>query len=369
MRAFFSSSSTTLPTPRSSNRSRNRRRTSSGDQNCFLFVVVNRRLRRRSLVVTNTTQSTTPNTLLPLRTLSPPSKNKHTIMNEVSSVSAAASRTKTATTIASPTRIPILNNNNNNIAFAIAFGFLTISAVLYPASKAMEKAMRATEIAMNETTKLMERDALRAFNEGEQASLEWQELGKELRVLLKNIKRWGKPLVGDANSLESFDLNLLGESMKDSLAEILEKSLIGIGGGNMNNNSSSNNNNNNQLGGINLMQQSIDENLFKWQDAITDVIEDLTNLRLEAASKGQTANEETLKRALNQAKVASESFLISSGNNRTGDDEEEDPATNLIRKVSSSLDEQNDDFDIRTRAASEKLRAESRAKQESMDSF
>jgi hypothetical protein len=117
------------------------------------------------------------------------------------------------------------------------------------------------------------------------------------------------------------------------------------------------------------VQQSIDENLFKWQDAITDVIEDLTNLRLEAASKGQTANEETLKRALNQAKVASESFLISSGNNRTGDDEEEDPATNLIRKVSSSFDEQNDDFDIRTRAASEKLRAESRAKQESMDSF
>ena len=143
--------------------------------------------------------------------------------------------------------------------------------------------MRATEIAMNETTKLMERDALRAFNEGEQASLEWQELGKELRVLLKNIERW-KPLVGDANSLESFDLNLLGESMKDSLAEILEKSLIGIGGGNMNNNNSTNSNNT-QLGGINLVQQSIDENLFKWQDAITDVIEDLTNLRLEAASK------------------------------------------------------------------------------------
>ena len=295
----------------------------------------------------------------------------NTIMNEVSSVSAAASRTKTATASASPTRVPILNNNNNlPIAFAIMFGFGTISAVLYPASKAMEKAMRATEIAMNETTKLMERDALRAFNEGEQASLEWQELGKELRVLLKNIERWGKPLVGDANSLESFDLNLLGESMKDSLAEILEKSLIGIGGGNMNNNNSNNNSNSSpQLGGINLMQQSIDENLFKWQDAITDVIEDLTNLRLEAASKGQTANEETLKRALNQAKVASESFLISSGNNRTGDDEEEDPATNLIRKVSSSFDEQNDDFDIRTRAASEKLRAESRAKQESMDSF
>ena len=34
------------------------------------------------------------------------------------------------------------------------------------------------------------------------------------------------------------------------------------------------------------MQQSIDDNLFKWQDAITDVIEDLTNLTL-AASKGQ----------------------------------------------------------------------------------
>ena len=367
MRAFFSSSSTTLPTPRSSNRSRRRRRTFSGDRSCFL----NRRLRRRSLVVTNTNKSTTTQTLLPLRTLSPPSMKKNTIMNEVSSVSAAASRTKTATTSASPTRVPILNNSNAPIAFAIMFGCGTISAVLYPASKALEKAMRATEIAMNETTKLMERDALRAFNEGEQASLEWQELGKELRVLLKNIERWGKPLVGDANSLESFDLNLLGESMKDSLAEILEKSLIGIGGGNMNNNNSNNNNSNSspQLGGINLMQQSIDENLFKWQDAITDVIEDLTNLRLEAASKGQTANEETLKRALNQAKVASESFLISSGNNRTGDDEEEDPATNLIRKVSSSFDEQNDDFDIRTRAASEKLRAESRAKQESMDSF
>ena len=67
--------------------------------------------------------------------------------------------------------------------------------------------------------------------------------------------------MGDANSLESFDLNLLGESMKDSLAEILEKSLIGIGGGNMNNNNS-NNSNNTQLGGINLVQQSIDENLF-----------------------------------------------------------------------------------------------------------
>jgi hypothetical protein len=228
----------------------------------------------------------------------------------------------------------------------------------------MEKAMIATELAMHETTKLMEKDALRAFNEGEQASLEWQELGKELRLLLKNIEQWGKPLVGDANSLESFDLNALGESMKDSLAEILEKSLIGIGSNGMDGSGGRP-----QLGGINLMQQSFDENLFKWQDAITDVIEDLTNLRLEAASKGQTANEETLKRALNQAKVASESFLISSGNNRTGDDEEEDPATNLIRKVSSSFDEQNDDFDIRTRAASEKLRAESRAKQESMDSF
>jgi hypothetical protein len=250
--------------------------------------------------------------------------------------------------------------------------------VLYPAAKAMEKAMIATELAMHETTKLMEKDAPRAFNEGEQASLEWQELGKELRLLLKNIEQWGKPLVGDANSLESFDLNALGESMKDSLAEILEKSLIGIGSNGMDGSGGRP-----QLGGINLMQQSFDENLFKWQDAITDVIEDLTNLRLEAASKGQTANEETLKRALNQAKIASESFLISSGNSRTSgedssrgsssvggsrDDEEKDPA-NLIRKVSSSYDEQSDDFDIRTRVASEKLKAESRAKQESMDSF
>ena len=88
--------------------------------------------------------------------------------------------------------------------------------------------MRATELAMEETTKLMERDALRAFNEGEQASLEWQELGKELRLVLKNIEQWGKPLMGDENSLESFDLNQLGESVKDSLAEVLEKSLIGI---------------------------------------------------------------------------------------------------------------------------------------------
>ena len=78
--------------------------------------------------------------------------------------------------------------------------------------------MRATELAMEETTKLMERDALRAFNEGEQASLEWQELGKELRLVLKNIEQWGKPLMGDENSLESFDLNQLGESVKDSLA-------------------------------------------------------------------------------------------------------------------------------------------------------
>ena len=169
--------------------------------------------------------------------------------------------------------------------------------------------MRATELAMEETTKLMERDALRAFNEGEQASLEWQELGKELRLVLKNIEQWGKPLMGDENSLESFDLNQLGESVKDSLAEVLEKSLIGIRDMN---NSYNRIEDRPQLGGMDLMQQSIDDNLFKWQDAITDVIEDLTNLTLEAASKGQTANEETLKRALNQAKVASESFLMSS---------------------------------------------------------
>lgn len=375
MRAFFSSSSTTLPTPRSSNRSKRRRRTFSDDRSCFL----NRRLRRRSLVVTNSNKSTTTQTLLPLRTLSPPSMKKNTIMNEVSSVSAAASRTKTATTSASPTRVPILNNTNLPIAFAIMFGFGTISAVLYPASKAMEKAMRATEIAMNETTKLMERDALRAFNEGEQASLEWQELGKELRLVLKNIEQWGKPLMGDENSLESFDLNQLGESVKDSLAEVLEKSLIGIRDMN---NSYNRIEDRPQLGGMDLMQQSIDDNLFKWQDAITDVIEDLTNLTLEAASKGQTANEETLKRALNQAKVASESFLMSSSS-RTSDDRgnssstdegemEVDPATNSDRKKISSAasyEKQDDDFDIRTRAASEKLKEESRAKKESMDSL
>ena len=239
--------------------------------------------------------------------------------------------------------------------------------------------MRATELAMEETTKLMERDALRAFNEGEQASLEWQELGKELRLVLKNIEQWGKPLMGDGNSLESFDLNQLGESVKDSLAEVLEKSLIGIRDMN---NSYNRIEDRPQLGGMDLMQQSIDDNLFKWQDAITDVIEDLTNLTLEAASKGQTANEETLKRALNQAKVASESFLMSSSS-RTSDDRgnssstdegemEVDPATNSDRKKISSAasyEKQDDDFDIRTRAASEKLKEESRAKKESMDSL
>tara|TARA_X000001036_G_C20598238_1_gene773852 strand:+ start:114 stop:878 length:765 start_codon:yes stop_codon:yes gene_type:complete len=254
-----------------------------------------------------------------------------------------------------------------------------VSAVLYPASKATERAMRATELAMEETTKLMERDALRAFNEGEQASLEWQELGKELRLVLKNIEQWGKPLMGDENSLESFDLNQLGESVKDSLAEVLEKSLIGIRDMN---NSYNRIEDRPQLGGMDLMQQSIDDNLFKWQDAITDVIEDLTNLTLEAASKGQTANEETLKRALNQAKVASESFLMSSSS-RTSDDRgnssstdegemEVDPATNSDRKKISSAasyEKQDDDFDIRTRAASEKLKEESRAKKESMDSL
>ena len=145
--------------------------------------------------------------------------------------------------------------------------------------------------------------------------------------------------MGDENSLESFDLNQLGESVKDSLAEVLEKSLIGIRDMN---NSYNRIEDRPQLGGMDLMQQSIDDNLFKWQDAITDVIEDLTNLTLEAASKGQTANEETLKRALNQAKVASESFLMSSSS-RTSDDRgnssstdegemEVDPATNSDRK-------------------------------------
>ena len=269
--------------------------------------------------------------------------------------------------------------SNVPTAIAIGLGFASVSAVLYPASKATEKAMRATELAMEETTKLMERDALRAFNEGEQASLEWQELGKELRLVLKNIEQWGKPLMGDENSLESFDLNQLGESVKDSLAEVLEKSLIGIRDMN---NSYNRIEDRPQLGGMELMQQSIDDNLFKWQDAITDVIEDLTNLTLEAASKGQTANEETLKRALNQAKVASESFLMSSSSRTTDDrgnssstDEGEmevDPATNSDRKKISSAasyEKQDDDFDIRTRAASEKLKEESRAKKESMDSL
>ena len=269
--------------------------------------------------------------------------------------------------------------SNVTTAIAIGLGFASVSAVLYPASKATEKAMRATELAMEETTKLMERDALRAFNEGEQASLEWQELGKELRLVLKNIEQWGKPLMVDENSLESFDLNQLGESVKDSLAEVLEKSLIGIRDMN---NSYNRIEDRPQLGGMDLMQQSIDDNLFKWQDAITDVIEDLTNLTLEAASKGQTANEETLKRALNQAKVASESFLMSSSSRTTDDrgnssstDEGEmevDPATNSDRKKISSAasyEKQDDDFDIRTRAASEKLKEESRAKKESMDSL
>ena len=283
------------------------------------------------------------------------------------------------TTPPPPASSSVLASSNVPTAIAIGLGFASVSAVLYPASKATEKAMRATELAMEETTKLMERDALRAFNEGEQASLEWQELGKELRLVLKNIEQWGKPLMGDENSLESFDLNQLGESVKDSLAEVLEKSLIGIRDMN---NSYNRIEDRPQLGGMDLMQQSIDDNLFKWQDAITDVIEDLTNLTLEAASKGQTANEETLKRALNQAKVASESFLMSSSSRTTDDrgnssstDEGEmevDPATNSDRKKISSAasyEKQDDDFDIRTRAASEKLKEESRAKKESMDSL
>ena len=278
-----------------------------------------------------------------------------------------------------PASSSVLASSNVPTAIAIGLGFASVSAVLYPASKATERAMRATELAMEETTKLMERDALRAFNEGEQASLEWQELGKELRLVLKNIEQWGKPLMGDENSLESFDLNQLGESVKDSLAEVLEKSLIGIRDMN---NSYNRIEDRPQLGGMDLMQQSIDDNLFKWQDAITDVIEDLTNLTLEAASKGQTANEETLKRALNQAKVASESFLMSSssrtsdgrGNSNSTDEGEMeiDPATNSDRKKISSAasyEKQDDDFDIRTRAASEKLKEESRAKKESMDSL
>jgi hypothetical protein len=330
----------------------------------------------RSLLERKKSTTASAEELPSIRVLSPPSSSSsknfanNNAYSSLSLVSSPRAKTKSTQEQSQPSNVPI--------AIAIGFGFLSLSAVLYPAAKAMEKAMIATELAMHETTKLMEKDAPRAFNEGEQASLEWQELGKELRLLLKNIEQWGKPLVGDANSLESFDLNALGESMKDSLAEILEKSLIGIGSNGMDGSGGRP-----QLGGINLMQQSFDENLFKWQDAITDVIEDLTNLRLEAASKGQTANEETLKRALNQAKIASESFLISSGNSRTSgedssrgsssvggsrDDEEKDPA-NLIRKVSSSYDEQSDDFDIRTRVASEKLKAESRAKQESMDSF
>jgi hypothetical protein len=341
-----------------------------------------RSLRRRAFVVLAAKKSSSKSAqeeeeLPSIRVLSPKRKEANDAYSSLSVVSSPLSRAKTKPSSSWEQSQP--SSSNVPIAIAIGFGFLSLSAVLYPAARAMEKAMIATELAMNETTKLMEKDALRAFNEGEQASLEWQELGKELRLLLKNIEQWGKPLVGDANSLESFDLNALGESMKDSLAEILEKSLIGIGSNGMDGSGGRPQ----KLGGINLMQQSFDENLFKWQDAITDVIEDLTNLRLEAASKGQTANEETLKRALNQAKIASESFLISSGNSRAGgedssrgsssvggsrDDEEKDPA-NLIRKVSSSYDEQSDDFDIRTRVASEKLKAESRAKQESMDSF
>ena len=85
--------------------------------------------------------------------------------------------------------------------------------------------------------------------------------------------------MGDENSLESFDLNQLGESVKDSLAEVLEKSLIGIRDMN---NSYNRIEDRPQLGGMDLMQQSIDDNLFKWQDAITDVIEDLTNLTPQA---------------------------------------------------------------------------------------
>ena len=59
---------------------------------------------------------------------------------------------------------------------------------------------------------------------------------------------------------------------------MLEKSLIGIRDMN---NSYNRIEDRPQLGGMDLMQQSIDDNLFKWQDAITDVIEDLTNLTLK----------------------------------------------------------------------------------------
>ena len=308
-----------------------------------------------------------------LESLSPFVRSRDVTSNAICVLS-KASKTPPAAAVSSSS-----GASNVPTAIAIGLGFASVSAVLYPASKATERAMRATELAMHETTKLMEQDALRAFNEGEQASLEWQELGKELRLVLKNIEQWGKPLMGDENSLESFDLNQLGESVKDSLAEVLEKSLIGIRDMN---NSYNRIEDRPQLGGMDLMQQSIDDNLFKWQDAITDVIEDLTNLTLEAASKGQTANEETLKRALNQAKVASESFLMSSSSRTTDDrgnssstDEGEmevDPATNSDRKKISSAasyEKQDDDFDIRTRAASEKLKEESRAKKESMDSL
>ena len=49
--------------------------------------------------------------------------------------------------------------SNVPTAIAIGLGFASVSAVLYPASKATERAMRATELAMEETTKLMGGDA------------------------------------------------------------------------------------------------------------------------------------------------------------------------------------------------------------------
>ena len=69
--------------------------------------------------------------------------------------------------------------------------------------------MRATELAMEETTKLMERTR-RAVQRRGAGVVRVARARKELRLVLKNIEQWGKPLMGDENSLESFDLNQLG---------------------------------------------------------------------------------------------------------------------------------------------------------------
>ena len=249
--------------------------------------------------------------------------------------------------------------SNVPVAIAVFLGFSLLGAILYPAAQAMTKAMEKMEKAMEES--------LKAFSEGEKSAVEWQLLGEDLRVLLNKIEQWGKPL-GDAN-IASWDLEKLGEQVKENLADVLETS----------------------LGRTNVSRGfgALDEGLFKWQDAIADVIEDLTNLSI-SASKGEKTSEQTLRRALNQAKIASESLLISSSvkssNNKKkkvtkdddensadeGEEEEEEEEASLVdddRSYDADYVEGRDDFDIRTKAESEDLKQQARRTIDSMDIF